>query len=129
MVSLWKHWIVGKLFATVKISQLKLRAWITIRPFFHASLSLNNVRIMHSIWIKQTFAETAQTIWSNNAAKKKLKKLFFKALAEHFQVNSPGFWPLLSRSSSSNAANTADLARFPVRVVEGSSKSILIIQG
>lgn len=41
-------------------------------------------------------------------------------------VNSPGFCALLSRSSSSKAARTADLARFPVRVVEGSSKLILI---
>lgn len=42
-------------------------------------------------------------------------------------VRSPGFRALLSRSSSSSAASTADFARFPVRVVDGSSKSILCI--
>lgn len=42
-------------------------------------------------------------------------------------VHSPGLRALLSRSSSSSAASTADFARFPVRVVDGSSKSILFI--
>jgi hypothetical protein len=55
----------------------------------------------------------------------KVKYLLLLVIFSHVGVNSPGLTPALACSSSSNAANTADLAKMPDRVVDGSLKSML----
>ena len=134
-------WIDGSILREeLKSSRQKHRAWISVHrgnsPLARETLYTHD--ILH--WVEQIFVmqKRVHTIWMQRICIRKLqlgficKVIFFYSaksvkvkVFKNQRVHSPGFCPAFSRSSSSNAASTADFAKAPARVVEGLSKSIL----
>lgn len=123
-----KHDSVQLFFALVTVPRLR-KDWNIVHMTYSIELSKQSGKSVSTI-LKRFSSVQRQT--SAKIFAESLLSILWSGFQSESEKNclcnrSPGLRALRSRSSSSKAASTADFARFPVRVVDGSSKSILQI--
>jgi hypothetical protein len=78
---------------------------------FESSAAYASTKLQQQYICKRDFSSFAESV--------------FAMSFDFNRIHSPGFCPAFSRSSSSNACNTADFASAAARVIDGSSKLML----